>query len=82
MGIDGTREFWRNLKHLRRTRITVKIGRAFRFRTNGRERIPRAEMSHMTQEAMYQLGMLLPEHLRGFYSDLSRATTETIEFMN
>ncbi len=82
MGIDGTREFWRNLKHLRRTRITVKVGRAFRFKTNGREHIPRAEMAHMTQEAMYQLAMLLPEHLRGFYSDLSRATTETIEFMN
>jgi 1-acyl-sn-glycerol-3-phosphate acyltransferase len=81
MGIDGTREFWRNLKRLRRTQITVRIGRAFRFRTNGRERIPRAEMSHMTQEAMYQLATLLPENRRGFYSDMSKATTDTIEFI-
>jgi 1-acyl-sn-glycerol-3-phosphate acyltransferase len=81
IGIDGTREFWHNLKRLRQTHITVRIGRAFRFRTNGRERIPRAEMSQMTQEAMYQLAMLLPENRRGFYSDLSKASTEMLEFV-
>lgn len=82
VGIEGTREFVHNLKRLRRTHITVNIGRAFRFRTNGRERIPRADLSHMTQEAMYQLAMLLPEYRRGFYSDLSKASTGTLEFVD
>jgi hypothetical protein len=33
----------------------------------------------MTDEAMYVLAAMLPEHQRGYYSDLSRAMMETIE---
>ncbi len=82
VGLEGTRAFIPNLKRLRRTRVTLNFGRAFRFKTDGRERIPRAEMSRMTQEAMYQLAMLVAEYRRGFYRDLSKATTETIEFIS
>jgi 1-acyl-sn-glycerol-3-phosphate acyltransferase len=81
IGIDGTREMLTNLKHLRRTPATVRFGKPFRFRANGRVRIPRPEMARMTHEAMYQLAALLPEYRRGYYSDLSKATTETIEFV-
>jgi hypothetical protein len=35
----------------------------------------------MTDEAMYVLAELLPENHRGVYNDLSKATTQTIEFM-
>jgi hypothetical protein len=35
----------------------------------------------MTDEAMYQLASILPEHRRGHYADLSQATTETIELL-
>jgi 1-acyl-sn-glycerol-3-phosphate acyltransferase len=81
LGMNGTREFFHNIKRLRRTHITMDFGPAFRFRTNGRERIPRDEMRCMTQEAMYQLAKLLPEPLRGVYSDLGKTTTDTIEFV-
>jgi hypothetical protein len=33
----------------------------------------------MTDEAMYVLAAMLPERRRGEYSDLNKATTETIE---
>ncbi|MCC7450539.1 MAG: 1-acyl-sn-glycerol-3-phosphate acyltransferase [Anaerolineae bacterium] len=82
VGIEGTREFIPNLTRLRRSHITLNFGRAFRFKTDGRERIPRAEMSRMTQEAMYQLAMRVAEHRRGFYRDLSQATTDTLEFIS
>jgi hypothetical protein len=36
----------------------------------------------MTDEAMYILASHLPEHRRGFYSDLENATTETVEWVN
>jgi 1-acyl-sn-glycerol-3-phosphate acyltransferase len=68
VGLEGTRDF--------------NFGRAFRFRTDGRERIPRTEMAHMTQEAMHQLAQLVSPARRGFYNDLSKTTTETIEFVN
>jgi hypothetical protein len=35
----------------------------------------------MTDEAMYVLAGMLPEERRGVYSDLSRATTDTIEML-
>ena len=54
------------------------MGQPFRFKpTPGRP--PRERLRLMTDEAMYQLAAMLPEHRRGYYSDLSKATTETIE---
>jgi 1-acyl-sn-glycerol-3-phosphate acyltransferase len=82
VAIDGTREFMGNLKAFRRTPVSVVYGKPFRFRLNGRERVPREEMTRMMHEAMYQLASLLPEHRRGFYSDLSKATTDLLEFVN
>ncbi len=82
IGLEGTRDFGRNFKRLRRSHLTLSFGRAFRFRTDGRERIPRPEMTRMTQEAMYQLAALVSPERRGFYGDLSKATTDMLEFVN
>jgi hypothetical protein len=35
----------------------------------------------MTDEAMYILASMLPEIRRGYYSDLSKATQDTIEWV-
>jgi len=63
-----------------RTGASVKLGRAFRFRA-GDDRFELDELRLMTDEAMYALAELLPEDHRGVYSDLSKATTQTIEFV-
>jgi 1-acyl-sn-glycerol-3-phosphate acyltransferase len=83
MGISASTIEWKtNLKKLRRTPIHLNFGRPFRFKTDGRERIPRDELSQMSHEAMYQLALALPDpHLRGVYSDTSKATTQFIEFV-
>lgn len=58
---------------------TVRLGRPFRFKpTQGR--VDRLLLRKMTDEAMYVLAALLPEARRGVYADLSRATTDTIEY--
>jgi hypothetical protein len=59
--------------------VRIRFGRPFRFRLP-RGRIPRAWMRKMTDEAMFRLAELLPPQRRGFYSDLRRATAETLEF--
>ncbi len=82
VGLDGTDQFPGCLKRLRRAPVTVRFGRAFRLRTGGRTRVPRDEMHQMTRETMYQLAALLPEHRRGFYSDLDQMTTDTLEFVD
>jgi len=63
-----------------RSGASVKVGRAFRFRA-GDERLELDELRLMTDEAMYVLAEMLPKAHRGVYSDLSKATTRTIEFV-
>ena len=58
----------------------VKFGKAFRFRPQLR-RPDRDQLRQMTDEAMYILAAMLPEHRRGYYGDLSQATQETIEWV-
>lgn len=81
IGLEHTDRFESNIKRLKRTQIEVRFGPAFRFKTDGRSRIPRGEMDRMTQEAMYQLAHLVSEQRRGFYADLNQATTDTLEFV-
>jgi 1-acyl-sn-glycerol-3-phosphate acyltransferase len=57
----------------------VQFGRPFRFKP-GYKRAGRDELRKMTDEAMYVLSQMLPEHLRGVYADLSKATEDTIEW--
>ena len=56
----------------------VKFGKAFRFKPVV-GRLPREALKQMTEEAMYRLAAILPEHRRGIYSDLSKATSDYIE---
>ena len=55
-----------------------RLGRPIRYKPVGK-RLPRERLRLMTDEAMYQLAAILPEERRGYYADLERATTETIE---
>lgn len=57
---------------------TVRLGLPFRFKPmTGRP--SHAAMRQMTDEAMYRLAAMLPEPRRGFYADLSKATSEYVE---
>jgi 1-acyl-sn-glycerol-3-phosphate acyltransferase len=80
VGLDGTQQFPGSLKQLHRALVTVRIGPAFRFRTGGRARIPRHELHQMTREMMVQLASLLPDRLRGVYSDMSQMSTDYLDF--
>lgn len=82
VGLDGTDQFPGSLKRLRRAPVTIRFGRAFKLRTNGRARIPRDEMHVMARETMYQLAALLPEHRRGSYHDLDQMTSDYLEFLD
>lgn len=69
-------------KRLQRARARVTFGRPFKFKTGSRKRIPRDELAQMTREAMYQLALAQPNPaLRGVYSDIENATTNTLAFV-
>jgi len=53
----------------------IKLGKPFRFKRLSK-RPSREQLRQMTDEALYLLAGMLPEHRRGYYSDLSKATHE------
>lgn len=81
--VSGAVGWMDRLKRLDRGEMRVDFGRPFRFNTAGRSRIPRDELALMTQEAMYQLALALPDaSQRGEYRDIERATTQTLTFID
>lgn len=60
--------------------VCIKIGKPFKYHPN-LQRARKDKLRLMTNEAMYILASLLPEDLRGVYSNLTMATQETIEWL-
>ena len=82
--ICGAEDWKQRMGRLRRAYARVVFGKAFRFRAEAGKRVPRERLTRMTNEAMYQLALSFPDeykHLRGRYSDIEDATTETLEFV-
>jgi len=79
VAIQGSPGFpaFRTSKRWKEPGIHIEIGQPFRFRSD-LSRARKDNLRLMTDEAMYILASLLPENLRGVYSDLSKATQETI----
>lgn len=76
----GLVDLRRNLKRLRRTPVTIRVGAPFYVRTPENRRIASGERRIMIDEMMYQLALLLPEPLRGCYGRLELISTEYLEF--
>lgn len=82
VAIEGTEGFptlpWRQRWH--GPKVQVRFGRPFSFHA-GKEQRLRDQLRLMTDEAMYILAAMLPEHRRGVYADLSKATQETLALL-
>ncbi len=81
VAIEGTPGFpaFRFSRRWKQPGAQVRFGRPFYFKQQ--PRLPgRDELRKMTDEAMYILAAMLPEHRRGYYADLGRATQDTIEW--
>jgi 1-acyl-sn-glycerol-3-phosphate acyltransferase len=82
VGIEGTVGFpaLRTSARWKGEGVQIRFGKPFRYRQDF-QRPDRSLLRQMTDEAMYQLAQLLPEKRRGVYSNLEKATQETIEFL-
>ncbi len=82
VAIDGTEGLptLRGSQRWRGPGAQVRFGEPFRYRTEY-QRPAREQLRLMTDEAMYVLAAMLPERRRGVYSDLSKATQDTIEWI-
>lgn len=75
----GGEKFSENIKKLRRTKITMQVGAPFMICPSST--YPgKKERQLIADEIMYQIAELLPAEYRGYYSDLSKATTNYLNF--
>jgi 1-acyl-sn-glycerol-3-phosphate acyltransferase len=74
----GGEKFRSNIVRLIRTDFHFRVGTPFRVRMNG-GRLTREIREHITTEIMYRLAALLPPEYRGYYSDLTKATSRYLE---
>jgi 1-acyl-sn-glycerol-3-phosphate acyltransferase len=71
----GLEKFRHNLVRLRRTDFYFRVGTPFRVRVED-GRLTREVREQITAEIMYRIAALLPPEYRGYYSDLSQATSQ------
>lgn len=74
----GIQDVRANLRRFRKTPLHFRVGPAFMLRVPGGGTPTRADLRKMADEIMYQLAVLLPASLRGYYQDLSKMTQDYI----
>lgn len=67
-----------NFKKFRRTPVTIVFGDPFLIEKPGGGKLSSDDREKMADEMMYRLAELLPEELRGYYSDPTGKTSEYI----
>ena len=76
----GIIDLKKNSKRFKRTSVNIKVGKPFYVEKKEEGRINSEDRQNMADEMMYQIASYLPEEFRGYYSDLSKATTNYLTF--
>jgi 1-acyl-sn-glycerol-3-phosphate acyltransferase len=63
----GGETFWRSLRRVRRTRVTIRVGHPILFRPVEPAALTRAERDRRLRTIMVAIARLLPPTYRGFY---------------
>ena len=71
-----------NLKRVRRTRVTIRVGRPFRIPVERGSQLSASDLRAITDEMMYQLAAILPARFRGDYADVDRRNPQYLEFLD
>jgi len=75
----GGEYIWKNIRRFKRTPFCIKAGRPFRIRFEGRP--GHEEREEILREMMMQMARLLPEQMRGIYSQNSYNECKYLDFI-
>ena len=75
----GGESFQRNVRRLRRTDFHIRVGKSFRLETP--KKVTSEVRRKITDEIMFQMALLLPPQNRGFYSELSAASSDFLRLI-
>ncbi len=78
----GFLDLGRNLRRLRRTTVTFRVGPPFRVRAQGGGRLTSAMLREITDEMMREMAKLLPERMRGAYADAVQTPPKHLEYVD
>jgi 1-acyl-sn-glycerol-3-phosphate acyltransferase len=73
----GFTQFRQSLMRLRRARVVFRVGKPFYIDVEPGARLSAGELREIADQMMYRVARLLPEYMRGYYSDLS-AESDTL----
>jgi 1-acyl-sn-glycerol-3-phosphate acyltransferase len=79
LGFFGNENYKENLKSFKKVNFNIIVGNQFELIQSTRK-VNTQTRQQITDEIMYQLAALLPPQYRGYYSDLSKATEEYLQF--
>lgn len=77
----GSENFWSNMKRLKRTDFTIRVGKPFYIEI-GTEKISGNVRKDLLFAVMSQLAKILPEEYRGEYSDIASANEKYLRFLD
>jgi 1-acyl-sn-glycerol-3-phosphate acyltransferase len=75
----GGESFQRNVRRLRRTDFRIRVGKPFRLETP--KKVTSEVRRKITDEIMFQMALLLPPQNRGFYCELSAASSDFLRLI-
>ena len=75
----GGENIWRNIRRFRRTSFAIRAGRPFRIKFDGKP--GKEERELILTEVMMQIAVLLPEQLRGIYSECAQSEFKYLDFI-
>lgn len=76
----GCRNILSDLLHLRRPKVTIKVGRPFVVRTPAGAKAHGEVLEHMADEMMIQMARQLPEKFHGVYAGQTDQTPVYLQF--
>ena len=81
MAYYGHEHFKDNLKRLKRTRMTIRVGEPFKINLQGAPK-NKETLQIVTDSIMVEIAQLLPEAYRGEYTEGAYARGKFIEYLN
>ena len=79
VGHHGGENIWKNIKKLKRTPFIFRAGRPFKIKIDGKP--DKEERELITAEVMGQIAKLLPEEMRGIYSEQAQMECKYLDFL-
>lgn len=77
----GFHNLGRNLKQIRRTRVTIRLGKPFVVADTEGSRPGSQELREITDEMMYELARALPPRYRGRYADIPETPPRHLTYL-